>query len=259
MSPNQAGELPPFRRTTQDLLPAVKPQPPEGGYDLYPAYPLPAGSIETGWEAFARALPEKGVVALDGMPGVLWTAAQGALSAALMARGLAVEWLDVSAALRDPDEIEALAAPHLGGDDPIFGFVYDGEVSAFFQPERLEALRREARKQAGRAVVVVSGPGAALIEPDALAFLEVPKNEIQFRARAAVPTNLGVNHALEPKPAYKRSYFLDWPALRRHIEAIAPKLDWIVDAQRPLEPTWMSGEALRAGLAGMSASWSRAR
>ena len=250
---------PAFRRTTQALMPAVKPRPPEGGYDLYPSFALPAGSIGLGWEAFAAGLPERGVVALDGMPGVLWNQTRGALSAALMSLGRNLKWLDAGAAWRDAAELEALAAPHLGGDDPLFGFVYDGPLNAFFEPERLEALSREARRLAETALVIISGPGAALIGADLTAFLDLPKNEAQFRARAGVPTNLGLSHALGAKPAYKRSFFLDWPALRRHQAAICAELTWIVDAQRPLEPAFASGDTFRAGLRAMAGSWLRAR
>ncbi|HVU15198.1 MAG TPA: class I mannose-6-phosphate isomerase, partial [Phototrophicaceae bacterium] len=64
---------------------------------------------------------------------------------------------------------------------------------------------------------------------------------------------------LPAKVMYKRFYFVDWVALNRHKAALLPRIDWMVDAQRPDTPTLISGNDLRAGLEAMSTSYFRAR
>ena len=129
----------------------------------------------------------------------------------------------------------------------------------FFDDDRLAALLSE--EDAGADLTVVYGVGAALTaeaaggewEADAfLAYLDVPKNEIQYRSAAGSVRNVGVRSALGPKPMYKCFYFMDWPALSRHKRALLPDIDLVVDTQRPEEPTFMSGDDLRDGLAKMS-------
>ena len=92
-----------------------------------------------------------------------------------------------------------------------------------------------------------------------IVYLDVPKNEIQFRARAGSIANLGASEPEGPKRMYKRFYFADWPVLRAHAAQLLPKIDCIVDTQRPDEPAFMSGVALRKGLAGAAGTWCRVR
>jgi mannose-6-phosphate isomerase class I len=245
-----------FRKTTQWLAPGIWP-PANGHFNIYPAHPVGAGQIELGFPALAQRLAGHQRIILDGMGGMLWEDFRTRLAAALAALGVDFEWLDVSEALRPEPEIEQLLAPFLGGNDPLFGTRNTRPLADFFLPEKLAALARRA--EAGRRTIL-HGTGAALAgSKGLLVYVDVPKNEIQFRVRAGAAANLGTRPPADAKPAYKRLFFAEWPPLRAHQAALLPRLDIIVDGQRPDEPALMSGGDLRAGLAGAARSWVRVR
>ncbi|MDR7233642.1 class I mannose-6-phosphate isomerase [Agrococcus sp. BE272] len=230
--------------------------PREGTYDIYPAHPLPPGSIGTGWTALADRLADESVVVIDGMCGVLWSELRDGLGAALTARGLRAHWVPVAEALRSPAEIDALVAPFLGGDDPIFGTAFTGALADFFDPTALASMRPHP----DRDLTVVFGTGAALVGWDGCRiFVDVPKNEIQFRARAEGAVNLGAAMPLPPKAAYKRNYFVDWPALALHKQELLPAIDVFVDGQHHDAPTFAEGAVVRASLMELSRSMFRVR
>src|SRR5262249_13128739 len=126
----------------------------------------------------------------------------------------------------------------------------------FFDANKLRALQPDPLADLN----IVYGCGAAFAGwQGTLVYVDVPKNEIQFRSRAGSIKNLGAMHASDPKAMYKRFYFVDWVALNRHKESLLPRIDWMVDAQRPDEPAIISGHSLRAGLRQMAHSYFRAR
>ena len=205
----------PWRKTTQPLLPArieeTAPAP-DGCYNLYPTHELGAGEIEGGFDALAQRLASAGQATIDGMPGVLWADLRERLDAALQALGVYAHWVDVAAALQPPAAIDALLAPFLGGDDPIFGTRFSGELADFFDVNALRSLQPDPHA----ALTILYGCGAALGGwPGTLVYVDAPKNEIQFRQRAGSVTCLGAAHPLQPRPAYKRSYFAACGADRR--------------------------------------------
>jgi len=245
----------PFRKTTQNLAPAL--HLPNCAYNPYPGQPVGGDRIELGFPALARKIAGQEHVVLDGMSGVMWADFRTRLSAALSELGLSYEWLDVREAMLEESEVNRLAEPFLGGIDPVFGRHNPRPLRDFFVPERLAGLGR--RTIAGRRTILF-GTGAALATPGGfLVYVDVPKNEIQFRSRAGSVTNLGLRQPMAPKPMYKRFYFVDWPPLREHQAELLPRLDLIVDSQRPDEPALMRGEDFRAGLAKAAISWFRVR
>jgi mannose-6-phosphate isomerase class I len=231
--------------------------PPRGGqYDIYPSHSLGAGCIQDGFDALAQTLAGTRQVTIDGYPGVLWEDFQARLAAALYACGVRAAWFDASEALLPPAAVDAWIAPYLGADDPIFGFRYDGDLTAFFVPEKLATLRPDPAAD----LSIIYGCGAALAGwQGPLVYVDVPKNEIQFRQRAGSVRCLGSVEPLDPKPAYKRSYFVDWMAANRHKAALYHRIDWIVDAQRPDDITFTAGADLRRGLDQLANSSFRVR
>jgi hypothetical protein len=86
-----------------------------------------------------------------------------------------------------------------------------------------------------------------------------PRTRSSFASAPAASPAWAPAQPLDPKAAYKRSYFVDWVAANRHKLALHERIDWIVDGQRPDEITFARGDALRRGLAQMAASFFRVR
>jgi hypothetical protein len=245
-----------WRKTTQPLMPTVPPSPQTGQYDLYPAHPTGPGKIALNLETLAERLSAYGSVTLDGYVGVFWEDLRDRLAEAFARQGVRVTWHDISVALRSEPEIDQLIAPFLGGDDPIFGKRFSGELRDLFDTQKLSSLRPDP----GADVNIVYGCGAALADwRGALVYVDLPKNELQFRARAGSVCNLGASTPAPPKPTYKRFYFVDWVALNKHKAVLLPRIDFVIDAQRPEEPVWMAGDDLRASLDMVSRSYFRVR
>lgn len=250
----------PWRKTTQHLMPAhITDSGQElvvGQYNIYPAHDLGSGQIAAGFDALAQRLAGAGAVMIDGFPGVLWADFRERLDAALKALGVCAHWVDVAVALKPTPAIDALITPFLGGDDPIFGYRFSGELADFFDASALQSIRPDP----AATLNIVYGCGAALTGWEGvLVYVDAPKNEIQFRQRAGSVTCLGATQPLDPKPAYKRSYFVDWPAANRHKLALHNRIDWIVDGQRPDAITFAQGGALRAGLTQLATNCFRVR
>lgn len=245
-----------WRKTTQHLMPARRQETAAGQYDIYPGHSLGSGQIEAGFPALARRLAGARQAVIDGYPGVLWEDLRARLAEALHGLSVRTHWVNVADALKPASAIDAMLAPFLGGDDPIFGFRYSGVLADFFDLTLLAGLQPDLEADLN----IVYGCGAALAGWDGLlVYIDVPKNEIQFRQRAGSVACLGAEQPLDPKPAYKRSYFVDWVAANRHKLALHRRIDWIVDGQRPHEITFASGEALRRGLDQMANSFFRVR
>ena len=218
---------------------------PPGQYDIYPGFPIGSHKIFSGFDELAKKLAGQQYILIDGYGGVLWPDFRDRLDAALKSRGIAAQWIATGQALHSPADIEKMVAPFLGGDDPIFGTRFTGHLGDFFDANKLQDLKPPGQAE----MTLVYGCGAGLLDREAtVVYVDIPKNEIQFRSRAGSITNLG---AIEPQPArkmYKRFYFVDWVALNRHKADLLPRIDLIVDGQRPDDITFMSAAGISSGL-----------
>ncbi len=246
---------PAYRETLQSLLPVEKPAVAPAGYDIYPTFKLESGLIQSGFENLADWVGTHNQVVMDGYGGVLWEQFVGNLNEACIRKGIQVNWLCVDAAWKSESEIDQLIEPYLGGNDPIFGKLYSGELADFFDETRLQKLQPNIE-----GVTILYGCGAALAGWSApLVYLDVPKNEIQFRSRAGNVCNIGALQPIKAGPQYKRFYFVDWVVLNKHKQQILADIDIIVDEQRVDEITWMQGPAFRKALQSMSQHMFRVR
>jgi len=211
-------------------------------YDLYPAAPVPAGSISRGFRAIARNLAHNRNIRVDGYIGVFWQDFKKHLQSAFAVLGIQPQWIDVSLALKSESEINNLAGPCLGGNDPLFGKRFEGILVDLFDKRQLGSLHPDVQGNC----TIFYGCGAGLIECDGpLVYVDLPKSEVQFRSRAGSINNLGVLLPTDPKTTYKRFYFFDWPVLNRHKKAIIRQVDWFLDEQRPDQPSAIRGDTLR--------------
>lgn len=243
-----------LRKTTQYLLPVEKTE--VEGYDIYPVHDMGEGKIFCDYESLARKIAESGKAMIDGYVGVRFDVFAEELNKAFASIGVKPVWWNTSAAMKSSAEIAAMIEPYRGGDDPIFGFRAPLGIEDFFNMDSLHAMAPDNAAQ----VNIIAGIGASLAGWDGLlVYLDIPKNEIQFRARAGAVTNLGADSPDAPKKMYKRFYFIDWVVLNRHKKSIFGRIDVFVDAQRESAVTWAEGDDVRACLVKMSRNAFRVR
>lgn len=248
----------PFRTTTQHLAPARTAPTPPGTYSIYPAFPLPDGVIALGFGPLAERILASGrsLVTIEGYVGVLWDNFVDCLARALHAHGVTPRWRPVADALLPEGDVERLVGPFTGGDDPLFGNRCTLSVQDFFDPGALQRMGEVP----STGVTIVYGPGASLAAPEGyLVYVDVPKNEIQFRSRTGSITNFAARTPFPPRQMYKRMYFVDWPVLNRHRATLLGSIDMMVDEQRPDEPAIIAGKEFRAGLDAMAGTVIRVR
>lgn len=245
-----------FRATDQYLAPHTKEKKEQSGYDIYPCFEA-AGPIHTGFDSLLTwILQRKSDIILDGYVGVNWEAFISQLKTRLAQQNITTTFVDVNAALLSGADREALLAPSLGNGDPLFGKVFTGRLAEFFSAEKLRSIQPEKGT-----LNILYGCGASLCGwKGALLYIDLPKNEIQFRSRAGQICNLGhTQPAGDARAQYKSFYFVDWPVLNRHKKEILPTVDVIIDEQRLNEITWCEGDTLRQTLQNMSRNMFRAR
>lgn len=250
----QAQTIKQWRKTTQHLLPRINDIVSSTKYQLYPVHTLSKEQISAGFSSLAKYLKNKHMVMIDGYIGVLWTDFQEQLNFEL---DMNIQWLNLADYMLPESTINDLIAPYLGGDDPIFGKRTDLTLSDFFDMNALLDVKIDKVVD----ITIAYGCGASLLNwnDGFLVYLDLPKNEIQFRSRAKAVSNLGQQIPTEPKPAYKRFYFVDWVVLNQHKASLTPSIDLIVDVQDKDTPMMMQGDDFRAALDQLSQTVFRVR
>lgn len=228
----------------------------QAAYDKFPCVPVPghAQAAVQGWEAVCARLraaiealdTPNPVVAVDAYPGLHDEEVRIALRDGLRPALFVDTEVDI---FKSEAEINALVAPDLGGDDPIFGRITRLILADFIDRGRLDALRRQVSQQAG--LTLVLGPGAAMIgDVDLLVYADMPRWEGQLRQRRGEVRNLGVdNRGAGGKPQYKRAFFIDWRVCDKWKRSLLDRWDFLLDTTVAGDPKLVTGDGLRAGLA----------
>ncbi len=245
-----------WRKTQQYLLPDKKPSPGAGSYDIYPAFMLEEEQIFYGFHTLTEEILKHKTVIIDGYIGVFYEQICKEIDTILKNSGINTSWRSTSDFLKPEAVINEMISPFTGGDDPLFGKRTDLNIEDFYDVQAM----RNAEPDKDADISFIIGPGAAMSGwKGLLAYIDLPKNEIQFRSRAGSVTNLGASSPADPKMMYKRFYFVDWPVLNRHKQKILPETDLIIDGQRADNPAWMKGDRLRNSLSLMSRTFFRVR
>ncbi|MCY4465101.1 MAG: class I mannose-6-phosphate isomerase [Chloroflexi bacterium] len=242
-----------YRKTPQPLLPKTKPPVQPGAPDIYPGHPVASGEIQLGYESLAAQIAGRPLVLIDGYAGVLWDD----LRAGLTAVGIDLRWIATDGCLKPEVEIDSMLADWLGGDDPLFGRRFPGELVDFFDAAALARIKSLVDDSAQP--IVIYGTGAFLFGEGWRVYVDLPKNEAQYRSRAGVYRNLGARAGADAKTQYKRMYFVDWVALNRHKAAYVQRIDCFVDGQDPAQPSLIASRHARATFSQLSRSAFRPR
>jgi len=238
-------------------MPAVKPQVEKGKYDIYPAFNIGSERIFRGIDTLAEKIAGEKIVIMDGFSGVFFDLLKTQLDSLLKENhDIAARWINVNDFLKTENEINKMILPFLGGDDPLFGTRTTLSLRDFFSTEKFQKIRLTNSSQ----YIIIYGIGASLLTDEGfLVYVDLPKNELQFRARAGKITNIGTSFPDDPKVMYKRFYFVDWIVLGRHKKDILNRIDILVDGQRAGDITWMNGNDFRKSLHDLSLNALRAR
>lgn len=245
------------RRKTEQLLMPVRKEPvQQGEYDIYPSHDIGENKIFQGYRSLAERIATEKIIIIDGYAGVFFDDIREGLDGELRKLGISANWVKMEAALKSDDEIDVLIRTYLGGNDPLFGTRMTRILADFYDRDKVAMIAPDPSCK----INIVYGVGAALVGWQGLfIYVDLPKNELQYRARAGSITNLGAIKPTDIKSMYKRFYFVDWVVLNRHKKSIIKNIDIMIDGQREEELTWMAGEDFRDALRQMSLSAFRVR
>ncbi|UPK72014.1 class I mannose-6-phosphate isomerase [Chitinophaga filiformis] len=233
-----------WRSSGQQLLPLQQTAAPEA-YNIYPAHALGSGKINVGYETLAAWIIAQQQVLIDGYTGVLWNEIQHALAEIFSRQSLKVKWHFTADALKGEDIIAQMVSPFVGAAGTVWGTRSSLQLSDFFYEEKLAAMQAAG----GYDLHIVMGTGAGLVQADIpLIYLDMPKNELQYRMRAGAVTNLGSSRKDTATEMYKRAYFVDWVVLNNYKQSLVNRINIFADTQWGRTLTWIKAKDLQLGI-----------
>jgi mannose-6-phosphate isomerase class I len=246
-----------WRQSGEQILPANMNDfnVPAEGYNLYPVHPLGNNKIFNGYPSLARWIIENKTVIIDGYIGVFWQEIEFLLQQEFTKNNIRVNWIRSSDSMKSPEEITQLVNPFLGERKSVWGKKTTLQLVDFFNSEYTLIQPDTAYE-----VNIIIGMGAALVSWDApVIYLDIPKNEIQYRMRANSVSNLGADKAASDFEMYKRFYFVDWVVLNAHKAQVLDRISVVADVQHKSSLNWIHANELKKGLKHISQSLFRVR
>jgi mannose-6-phosphate isomerase class I len=211
-------------------------------YDANPWYPVSGKPPASGFDVPASEIAARTpcVLAVDGSSALLWNRVSDDVAAALRRAGLSTTSIDMRESFAPWDEILRRTAEAELPDDRVFARIFEGSLASLFVDIPCPRANGDVD------VVVVFGPGSALVEHDVLWYADVPKREALAATQRGEVSNLG-------RPAggpgsEQRLLFVDWPVLDRHKQALAGRIDRYFDLTDVEAPRSLDGDSLRRSL-----------
>jgi mannose-6-phosphate isomerase class I len=131
-------------------------------------------------------------VRIDGYAGLDWDHLRLRLSAGFRAAGIKTLWYETKAFLKPENEIDELIAPFLGTPGSVWGTKATLSLADFYTPALTTWQPNEDAD-----LIILAGTGAGLSAWQApVVYIDLPKNELQYRMRAGSATNLGSSATL---------------------------------------------------------------
>lgn len=211
-------------------------------YNPNPWYPVAGSEPVSGYGAPAAELAAQRpcVLAIEGPAALPWERVSAEIGAALSGAGASSAAIDVRSSFAPWDEIRRRTAAAEIPGDPVFARVFEGTLADFF--DELPLAPRSQRMD----VLVVYGPGSALVEHDVLWYADVPKRHGLAALRRGDVPNLG--QPAGEAGSEPRLFFVDWPVLDRHKQALTGRIDRYFDLSDLEAPRSLDGESLRRSL-----------
>jgi hypothetical protein len=203
-----------------------------------------------GWGEIGNALltgmPESGrVICVECYPGAFVDRIESALQSVLAPCAV----FRTSDLLKNPDDLRELFSSYLG-NDPVFGRMNGITIQDYFDPARLESVRRQLESNGATRLLVI-GVGASLLcdSPSLIVYADMIRWEIQQRWRKNEIGNLGLDNAGDSiGKKYKCGYFVEWRAADRLKKTLLPRLDFLLDTNYHSAPKMIGGEVFRRAL-----------
>lgn len=226
-----------------------------GRYNMYPFAQLGTGRIMSGYASLAEWMTDRNVILIDGYIGNDWEYIASSLEKELKAAGKAVNVVFTCTMMKPAEEVEALVTPFLGEKGTVWGKRATIKLEDLFDKQKLHQVQ-----PAADAITLVIGTAAALTNLQApVVYIDLPKNELQYRMRARTANNLGKQEWDNNQETYKRFYFVDWVLLNAYKQQILSRIDVIADGQWKDDITWATHAAISEGLQSLSGNVFRVR